>query len=83
MKQQQIARHAKERDGDEEKWSKRNHASYEIAGVYYSDINKVKSKARAILNRTKDGEQLTGNDSEFIWELLEMHEKGEAKLRDF
>ena len=51
--------------------------------MYYSDINKVKSKARAILNLKKDGEKLTGNDSEFIKELLEFHDKGEAKLRDF
>lgn len=57
--------------------------SYEIAGVYYADINKVKSKARAILNLKKDGETLTGNDADFIKELLENHDKGEEKLRDF
>lgn len=78
-----MARQAKERDGDDDKGSKRQRASYEIAGVYYADINKVKSKARAILNLKKDGEKLTGNDSDFIKELLEMHDKGEAKLRDF
>ena len=30
--------------------AKRAKTSYEIAGVYYLDINKVKSKSRAILN---------------------------------
>ncbi len=82
-KQQKLARQQKERDGGDEPGSKRQRASYEIAGVYYADINKVKSKARAILNLKKDGEKLTGNDSEFIKELLEVHEKADAKLRDF
>lgn len=43
----------------------------------------MKSKARAILNLKKDGEKLTGNDSEFIKELLDLHAKGADKLRDF
>jgi hypothetical protein len=63
--------------------SKRSKLSYEIAGVYYTDINKVKSKARAILNLKKDGESLTGNDEEFIKELLKFHEKHDAKMKDF
>jgi len=45
---------------------KRAKVSYEIAGVYYLDINKVKSKSRAILNLKKDGEALEGNDAEFV-----------------
>ena len=57
--------------------------SYEIAGVYYSDINKVKSKARAILNLKKDGEKLSGNDADFIKELLNFHDKGTEKMKDF
>jgi len=57
--------------------------SYEIAGVYYADINKVKSKSRAILNLKKDGEKLTGNDEEFMKELIKFHDKGEAKMKDF
>ena len=78
-----MARQAKERDNGEESGSKRQRASFEIAGVYYADINKVKSKARAILNLKKDGEKLSGNDQDFIKELLEVHEKADAKLRDF
>lgn len=54
---------------------KRAKTSFEIAGVYYLDINKVKSKSRAILNLKKDGEKLEGNDSEFIKELLSFHDK--------
>lgn len=42
----------------------------------------MKSKARAILNLKKDGESLTGNDADFIKELLQLHDKGEEKLRD-
>jgi hypothetical protein len=50
--------------------TKKTRVSFEIAGIYYADINKVKSKARAILNLKKDGETLTGNDEEFMKELL-------------
>jgi len=52
---------------------KRTKNSYEIAGVYYLDINKVKSKSRAILNLKKDGERLEGNDEEFIKEIVSFH----------
>lgn len=43
----------------------------------------MKSKSRAILNICKDGEKITGHDSDFLKELLELHEKKEQKLRDF
>ena len=62
---------------------KRAKNSYEIAGVYYLDINKVKSKSRAILNLKKDGEKLDGNDAEFVKELLSQHEKCDQKMKDF
>jgi hypothetical protein len=62
---------------------KRQKRSYSIAGVYYMDINKVKSKSRAILNMVKDGEQVEKEDAAFIQELLKFHDKGEQKLRDF
>ena len=62
---------------------KRAKVEYEIAGVFYHDINKVKSKSRAILNLKKDGEKIDGNDADFLKELLEMHDKSEAKLKDF
>jgi hypothetical protein len=63
--------------------SKKSKLSYEIAGVYYADINKVKSKARAILNLKKDGEKLAGNDEEFMKELIKFHDKGDDKMKDF
>lgn len=63
--------------------SKRAKLSFEIAGQYYTDISKVKSKARAILNLKKDGEKLTGNDEEFIKEIIQYHDKAESKMRDF
>ena len=47
------------------------------------DINKVKSKSRAILNLKKDGETLDAADADFMMELLKFHEKSEAKLADF
>lgn len=63
--------------------NKRSKLSYEIAGVYYTDISKVKSKARAILNLKKDGEKLTGNDEEFLKELIKCHDKSEDKMKNF
>lgn len=57
--------------------------SYEIAGVYYADINKVKSKSRAILNLKKDGEKLTGNDEAFMKELIKYHSSYDTKFKDF
>lgn len=62
---------------------KRAKTSYEIAGVYYLDIGKVKSKSRAILNLKKDGEQLAGNDAEFVKEILSFHERAADKMKDF
>lgn len=62
---------------------KRAKNSYEIAGQFYLDINKVKSKSRAILNIKKDGEKLEGHDAEFLLELLQLHEKKDQKMKDF
>ena len=62
---------------------KRAKTSYEIAGVYYLDINKVKSKSRAILNLKKDGERLADNDEAFVKEIISFHERSEEKLGDF
>ena len=74
---------AKQRNADKREAVKRAKTSYEIAGVYYLDINKVKSKSRAILNLKKDGERLEGNDSAFVKEIISFHERASEKLRDF
>lgn len=63
--------------------NKRAKLSFEIAGQFYTDISKVKSKARAILNLKKDGEKLSGNDEDFIKEIVQYHDKAEQKMRDF
>ena len=47
------------------------------------DINKVKSKSRAILNLKKDGESLEQADEDFMKELLKFHDKHEEKMKDF
>lgn len=62
---------------------KRAKTSYEIAGVYYLDINKVKSKSRAILNLKKDGDRLDGNDEAFMKEIISFHDKKDQKMKDF
>ena len=61
---------------------KRAKTSFEIAGVIYLDIGKVKSKARAILNLANDGEQLKGNDEAFMKDIIQFHERHEAKMKD-
>lgn len=74
---------AKARQTEKKEQTKRAKTSYEIAGVYYLDINKVKSKSRAILNLKKDGEKLEGNDEEFLKELIAFHDKKDQKMKDF
>ena len=46
------------------------------------DINKVKSKARAILNNMKDHEKLGDSDAAFMTELLKFHDRAEEKGKD-
>lgn len=62
---------------------KRTKTSYEIAGVYYLDLNKVKSKSRAILNLKRDGDRLEGNDEAFVKEIISFHERTDAKMANF
>lgn len=47
------------------------------------DINKVKSKSRAILNNMKDDDKLSDNDADFVKEILKFHQKADEKLKDF
>ena len=35
------------------------------------------------MNLKKDGERVTGNDEEFLKELLKFHEKHDQKMKDF
>ena len=46
------------------------------------DINKVKSKSRAILNMRKDGEKLDKSEAEFVGEILKFHAKHAEKTKD-
>jgi len=43
----------------------------------------VRSKSRAILNLKKDGEKLTGNDEDFMKEIIKFHEKNDQKMKNF
>ena len=79
----QAKKATKARNVEKRESVKRAKTSYEIAGVYYLDINKVKSKSRAILNLKKDGERLEGNDEAFCKEIIAMHERTDAKMKDF
>ena len=66
-----------------EERAKRQKQSFTIAGIYYTDINKVKSKSRAILNIKKDGEKLDKPDEEFMSEILKFHDRHGDKVKDF
>lgn len=57
--------------------------SHTIAGVTYANINKVKSKAKAIMNVKDDGQKLEGYEEEFMKELLKCHPKHDDKMKDF
>ena len=76
-KLRQAKKAAKARFQEKKESVKRAKTSYEIAGVYYLDINKVKSKSRAILNLKRDGERLEGNEEEFVKEIISFHERSE------
>lgn len=56
---------------------------YTIAGTTYANINKVKSKAKAIMNVKEDGQKLEGYEEEFMKEIIKHHEKHEQKMKDF
>jgi hypothetical protein len=49
---------------------KRAKASYEIAGVVYLDIGKVKSKSRAILNLAEDASKLKEKEEAFLKDII-------------
>ena len=74
---------SKQRNQEKRENVKRAKTSYEIAGVYYLDINKVKSKSRAILNLKKDGERLEDSEEAFVKEIISFHERSEQKMADF
>ena len=62
---------------------KRAKTQYEIAGVIYIDIGKVKSKARSILHLKNDGEALTDKDEAFMKDIIQFHERTDEKMKDF
>lgn len=66
-----------------EERAKRQKQSFTIAGIYYTDINKVKSKSRAILNIVKDGDKLDKPDADFMSEILKFHDRHDEKVKNF
>ena len=62
---------------------KRAKKAYKVAGQFYLDINKVRSKSRAIMNLKQDGERLEGNDEQFVKEIIDFHHSSETKMKDF
>jgi hypothetical protein len=60
-----------------------NSKSFTLAGTTYANINKVKSKAKAIMNIKEDGQKLEGYEEEFLKEIIKYHEKHEQKMTDF
>lgn len=56
---------------------------YTIAGTTYVNINKVKSKAKVIMNMKDDGQKLEGYEEEFMKEIIKHHDKHDEKMKDF
>lgn len=69
-------------DLQREEKAKKQKQSYTIADVYYMDINKVKSKSKAILNMYKDDEKLKKADEDFIRDIFKFHENHANKSKD-
>ena len=65
------AQRDKEKDAKRKKLSEKE-KSFTIAGITYSNANKVKAKAK--MAQKKDGEQLEGYEEEFIRHILSFHE---------
>ncbi len=57
--------------------------TYTIAAVTYANINKVKSKAKTIMNIKDDGQKLEGYEEEFMKEIIKNHDKHDEKMKDF
>ena len=57
--------------------------SFTIAGITYSNANKVKAKAKSIVAQKKDGDKLEGYEEEFIRHILSFHDKSTDKIRDY
>ena len=53
-----------------------------IHSIRYDDINKIKSKARVILNLKKNGDILDESEKKFIMDLLKYHHRAADKLKD-
>ena len=87
MKRDAKAEKKKQKDKDHASKRQRKSApinqEYVLASVTYSNADKVKSKARAIINTKKDGDRVEGKELEFIRELLKFHSRYEEKTKDF
>lgn len=57
--------------------------SYSIAGTTYANINKVKSKAKTIMNIKDDGQKLEGYEEQFMKKIIKNHDKHDQKMKDF
>lgn len=88
MVTKQKMRRMKKRKREEQKESGRSKAQktgeddkqYIIAGITYANINKVKSKAKAIMNIKEDGQKLEGYEEEFMKEIIKHHPKHDEKM---
>jgi len=70
-------------DKDNERNKKRLESPLELGGEKYLDISQIKGKARKILSLAKDGDKITGKDSDFLRDLILQRDTGKEKLKDF
>jgi hypothetical protein len=49
----------------------------------FTDVTKIRARARRILTSTKDGEKIASPDHDFLFDLVKNHNNGELKLKNF
>lgn len=83
LKKRKPDQRNEDRAAKRQKHEEDDEKQYTIAGVTYANINKVKSKAKAIMNVKEKGQKLEGFEEEFMKEIIKHHEKHDEKWRDF
>lgn len=79
LKKRKPDQRNEDRAAKRQKHEEDDEKQYTIAGVTYANINKVKSKAKAIMNVKEKGQKLEGFEEEFMKEIIKHHEKHDEK----
>jgi hypothetical protein len=56
--------------------------TYNLINHSFTDLGKIKGRTRKIFSSTKDEQKITGNDHEFLVDLLKYHRNADEKLKE-